>query len=122
MEDRSHIKDLEELGRRLLAQGGVECCNGEKLEAFPIDSHQYDKKYKKNVRRHHVFFTNKTLLEKLGSVTTGRIDGTFKTSPSMNGVYQLVTIMTTVGTEVRIYQFSNKTTIDDVSKLSTISL
>lgn len=90
------------MGQKLIEQGGFKYNNSEeKIEAFLIESGQKDKNTKKHRSKHHVFFADKEHLEKLGSITDTQIDGTFKTCPSMPGIYQLVTIMTTINNQVR---------------------
>lgn len=90
------IKNLVNLGRTLIKQQGVEYKSGgkvHKIEAFPIDSKQRDKETKKMVTKHHVFFCDPKFLEEVGDIKKIRIDGTFKTSPALKGVYQLITIL-----------------------------
>lgn len=93
---QNRIKNLVNLGRTLIEQEGVKYkSNGKtyKIEAFSIESAQKEKESKKMVTKHHVFFCDRKFLEALGNVEDIRIDGTFKTSPSLKGVYQLITLI-----------------------------
>lgn len=112
---QNRINNLVDLGRTLIQQEGVKYeSNGKtfKIEAFPIDSKQKDKETKKMVTKHHIFFCDPQFLEEIGNVYDIRVDGTFKTSASLKGVYQLITLMvvrSNVAIPIAWILMSNKT-------------